>query len=95
MKKKPCNCRKKKTVVKKLNEVTTTHTFDEVEELYLLSQSKMYHSAIEMDMMYDLHNRIYPLNKEYNKNCGDCFKKVITNLKREYERQKEDGETKG
>ena len=48
-----------------------------------------------MDMMYDLHNRIYPLNKEYNKNCGDCFKKVITNLKREYERQKEDRETKG
>ena len=88
--KKDCGCkRKKKKVVTTLGDIQPIYTYDEVVEMYTLSQSKIYMSAVEMDMMYDLHNRIYPLNKQYNKNCGDCYKKVVTNIINAYERGKE------
>lgn len=90
-----CNCKKKRQVVKSLESSTPTYTFDELEEVYMITQTKIYPSAVEIDMMYDLHNRIYPLNKQYNKNCGDCYKRVVTNIINAYEREKTIRETEG
>ena len=89
-----CNCKKKRQVIKSLD-TTPDYEFSELEEIYQITITKIYPSAIEIDMMYDLHNRIYPLAKQYNKNCGDCYKKVVKNIQAAYEREKTIRETEG
>lgn len=34
-----------------------------------------------LDKMFELHNMIFPDNKEHNKTCGACQKKVFEKLK--------------
>ena len=89
-----CNCKKKRQVIKTL-ESTPDYTFEELEDIYQITITKIYPSALEIDMMYDLHNRIYPLAKQYNKNCGECYKKVVKNITSAYEREKTNRETEG
>jgi len=86
MAKKPCNCKRKKKAIVSLDSFAPTYTFDEVIEVHELLISKMFFNGVELNLMFDLHNRIYPLNKQLNINCGDCFKLVSRNLKNTYEK---------
>lgn len=75
-----CNCKKKKID----NLETTSYTFDELRNAVNLLNSKIYFNQEDMDTLYDLHNRVFPLNKQYNRDCSPCFTIVKNNLETKY-----------
>jgi hypothetical protein len=84
-----CNCKKKRKPITNLVETTPTFEWNEVGEAMKIINTKIHYTYEEQQYLYDLHNRIYPLKKQYNFNCGDCFRLVIKNITNYYERQKE------
>ena len=68
---KDCGCKKRKPLT--TLEVELTFTTEEVKEGYDLITNNIHFSSDEMEFLFDLHNRIYPKNKQLNFNCSDCF----------------------
>ena len=97
-----CNCKKK---VNKVTSLGEDYTFEEIETAYSLMSTTINYSYEDQDFLYDLHNRIFVTNKQVNRNCGDCFRRVRINLenrynyelerRRETEEQKTSGSTEG
>ena len=83
-----CNCKKRRAITN-LEDTTPTFEWDEVVVAVEIINTKIHYTFDEQELLYDLHNRVYPKNKQLNFNCGDCFKLVRKNILNYYEREKE------
>ena len=86
-----CNCKsKERKPITNLTDSTPTYTWGEVSDAMQVINTKIHYNYEEQEMLYDLHNRMYPKNKQYNFNCSECFKLVVKNIRSYYETNKED-----
>ena len=71
-------------------DITDENLHDKVGE-FISSVDKNYVSAFQTEVMFNLHNRIFPHIKETGKSCASCRGRVWRRLNGWYNENKKEG----